>query len=517
MNKKILGILIMTLLIGTAVLPLANSFEENFYYNFMNDEYYNDCKCMSYIESIGGRIYVMSNPLIAPSNIEDYVISSSKVDLPEYFNWMDHNGSDWTTPAKNQGNCGSCWDFAALGSLESIIEIRENCSGLNPDLSEQYVLSCLPYSAHDPGNGCSSGGTPYKAFFWIKDDSPDGNGCNGIIAESCFVYQASDDIPCSDKCENWEQKLVPIVDCEESWPGFDSVSARDIIKLKIYENGPVAAGMDANQDFINWGAFHHNPDDYFAYRDVPWRDYLNHLILIIGWKDDYSIGNGGYWICKNSWGADWGYEGFYNIEYGCLFTGMYISWVDYDPSSFDWPPVADAGGIYECKVDEFIEFDGSKSVDAEGDISNYTWDFGDGEMDYGISPTHSYDVKGVYTVTLTVMDGSNQSDSAETIVGVGNDPFDIEFSGGLGLTLSIKNNAEEKIRDLKWDLQLDGFLLSLSPVSGTISDINANEVFELFFILIGIGRASIRLYFEEIIEEKDLFLIGPFIFILNKN
>ena len=57
------------------------------------------------------------------------------------FNWKNNNGQDWTTIAKYQGNCGSCWDFAAISTFESIINIREGCATLDSDLSEQYVLS----------------------------------------------------------------------------------------------------------------------------------------------------------------------------------------------------------------------------------------------------------------------------------------------------------------------------------------------------------------------------------------
>ena len=51
---------------------------------------------------------------------------------------------DWTTPIRYQGSCGSCWDFAAMGALESIINIRAKNPNLDIDLSEQYLLSCPP-------------------------------------------------------------------------------------------------------------------------------------------------------------------------------------------------------------------------------------------------------------------------------------------------------------------------------------------------------------------------------------
>ncbi|MCD6572495.1 MAG: hypothetical protein J7K95_00160 [Thermoplasmata archaeon] len=113
--------------------------------------------------------------------------------LPPSFSWLD---GGWVTPARFQGNCGSCWDFAAVGALEAIIKIREGMTSLNPDLSEQYILSCLPNA------GSCKGGSPYLAYYYIKSTSPEGNYHNGIVTEDCFPYEANDWVPCSHKCGN---------------------------------------------------------------------------------------------------------------------------------------------------------------------------------------------------------------------------------------------------------------------------------------------------------------------------
>ena len=89
--KKIIGIFVSSLLILTIIFPISLAYQKN-------------------------QIIMYENILSSKTNN----------DLPYYFSWKDHEGYDWTTPAKNQGSCGSCWVFAAIGAIESCIKISEN-------------------------------------------------------------------------------------------------------------------------------------------------------------------------------------------------------------------------------------------------------------------------------------------------------------------------------------------------------------------------------------------------------
>ena len=59
------------------------------------------------------------------SNIVDTSPKPIPKPTPNEFSWKNYNGKDWVTPARNQGQCGSCWAFAALAIYESMIKIRE--------------------------------------------------------------------------------------------------------------------------------------------------------------------------------------------------------------------------------------------------------------------------------------------------------------------------------------------------------------------------------------------------------
>ncbi len=369
---------------------------KNQIYNYSSEDY------SDFLEDYGKNLYEKCPVMLVPIETYENNHPSSKpsvVDTPDEFSWMSYNNKDWTTIVKHQGNCGSCWDFAAVGALESVIKIRENCPDLSVDLSEQYVLSCLPRA------GSCHGGSGYEALYYIINDSKYGNYCNGIIPESCMPYQANDGISCDEKCSDWEDKLVPIKECGYFHPS-GSVNDRELIKSTILEKGPVATFLAATKDFSYWGLNHHDPNDYYP---SPFRNsFTNHLVVILGWKDDPSIGNGGYWICKNSWGSYWGYDGFFNIEYNSLnIDNAMIMWADYNPEDFDWYPVADAGEPKGAGIGEEIIFNGDNSFDDSGIVS-YHWDFGDETSSNEIITSHVYEELGVYSVTLTITDSNGQ-------------------------------------------------------------------------------------------------------------
>ncbi len=471
--------------------------------------------------------YVSSNSVIPQKEIirstipdDEYPFSNiiPEDDLPSYFNWKDKEGKDFTTPAKNQDNCGSCWDFAAMGTIESIIKIRENNSKINPDLSEQYVLSCLPAAANNYAEGCN-GGQPVNTYKCILSNGEDGNFCNGIIWEECFPYQASHSIDCSEKSDNWKDYLVPI----SNYGYFhnmgvlqNSKESRTLIKNALYQHGSVSSFMDVTSSFLNWGLIHNDQEEYCPYEEREFQNRLNHAIIIIGWKDDVSIGNGGYWICKNSWGENWGYDGFYNIEYGTHFTGLRVDWVDYNQTDFYWPPQAQIGDFYSATVNNPIIFDASRSCGSEDSaIDSYNWDFGDGNNASGKTITHSYSQEGSYQVTLSIKDSNEITSKDTATVIISSEPISIDFlTGFLQAKMKVINPSEYTLNNIRYIIEFDGTHLVFGDfsLSGDITLPPGNHI-------INIGKAwgfgQVTLYItlgENIVKSEKITIIGPLIF-----
>jgi len=76
------------------------------------------------------------------------------------------------------------------------------------------------------------------------------------------------------------------------------------------------------------------------------------------------------------------------------------------------PPVANAGGPYSGTVGTAVTFNGAGSSDPQRQALTYAWSFGDGSLGTGVNPSHTYTTLGTYSVTLTVTDISNLSNTA---------------------------------------------------------------------------------------------------------
>jgi parallel beta-helix repeat protein len=112
---------------------------------------------------------------------------------------------------------------------------------------------------------------------------------------------------------------------------------------------------------------------------------------------------------------DWDGDGFTNLD-------EFLSGTDpLDFTSFpgiNLPPIADAGENQTVKIGELVILNASKSNDPDGRIINFTWNFNDGNLSYGIETTYKFENKGTYHIVLTVMDnrGNISLDTVTVIV-----------------------------------------------------------------------------------------------------
>ena len=191
------------------------------------------------------------------------------------------SSKDWrylgkVSRVKNQGNCGSCWAFSSTGAIESAYAIK---NGKSVELSEQQLVDCSrPY-----GNQGCNGGLMHMAFDYVM--------ANGIVSEKTYPYEAQDQ-----RCKwlrTW-RKVTKIA-------GYGKVEENDFNALaSAIHTQPISVAVDASTwSFYGSGVW---PSDMC-------NTQLNHGVLAVG----YDM-NEGFFTIKNSWGADWGEDGYIRLE-----------------------------------------------------------------------------------------------------------------------------------------------------------------------------------------------------------
>jgi C1A family cysteine protease len=230
-----------------------------------------------------------------PCSIEERRLMASRpvAHLPAHFDWRDEG---IVSPVKDQYPCQLCWAFTAVAELESKILLGED---MPYDLSEQQLASCDFLAVAGRARSCSSGGSSFRAVNFLTQ--------RGAALDSCEPVRYMDGVPCNARCE-----IVKNVD------GWRVLPNRvDAIKAALFKHGPVASSMDASDP-----AFRAYAGGVYEYYDSL---TVNHAVLIVGWDDN--LGPAGAWLVKNSWGDDWGINGYAYIAYGAAKIGTMSSFI----------------------------------------------------------------------------------------------------------------------------------------------------------------------------------------------
>lgn len=205
---------------------------------------------------------------------------------------------DKLTTVRNQGGCGSCWAFAAMGSMESMLK-----PGENRDFSENNLKNRHGF---DPGH-CSGGNGDMSTAYFARLDGP--------VNETDDPYNAASNISPSGLTN---QKLLTrsvIV------PPRSSSLDNDTIKQAVIDYGGVQSSMYADSGITSSSnSAYYKAATYAYYYNAGTTS--NHGIVIVGWDDNFDknsfstvpAGNGAFLI-RNSWGSGWGSSGYFWLSY----------------------------------------------------------------------------------------------------------------------------------------------------------------------------------------------------------
>jgi len=208
---------------------------------------------------------------------------------------------DWTTkgavtPIKDQGQCGSCWAFSTIGNIEGVWFLAGNpLTGL----SEQQEVDC---SSQSGDQGCD-GGWP----FWAMTDMLAAPYNGRIDSETGYPYTAQDG-----SCAFGTNDVGATIKSYTSYCTEQTAACTETqMEALLVQYGPLSACLDAGpMQFYQSGI--DNPTDCDP-------TYIDHCITIVG----YGVQNGvKFWKIKNSWGTDWGTEGYYYLIKGIGACGI---------------------------------------------------------------------------------------------------------------------------------------------------------------------------------------------------
>lgn len=233
--------------------------------------------------------------------------------------WGNHNGRNYLTWIKNQHipvYCGSCWAQAAT----SVLNDRLNINNINKGktfpkhvFSVQAIINCAL------GGTCMGGDS---GLMWEEAKQWK------IPTETCRVYEAKNPerFSCSEetKCMNtsrddtWNNKQYNGIKVLE----WKNVRGEHAIKSAL-QDGPLACSFEVTDKFEEYKP---DPNKRVIYEEFKDFFETNHVVSIVGWDKEDGDSGKEYWIVRNSWGVEYGYNGMFYFATGNLL-GMEASCV----------------------------------------------------------------------------------------------------------------------------------------------------------------------------------------------
>ena len=205
-------------------------------------------------------------------------------ELPTYVNWT---AAGVVTEVKNQFSCGSCWAFSTTGAIESMHAIK---TGELVSLSEENLIDC----SFKYGNGGCMGGWPSYAMNYVAANK-------GIDTEASYPLTSVFMLQCimADTCPcRFNRSAVGA-----TISGYNQIISGNETDLQyaIAFIGPISVCIDTTPSFQFYSS------GVFSDTNCS-STLLDHAVLAVGYGT--TVNGTDYYIVKNSWGENWGMNGY---------------------------------------------------------------------------------------------------------------------------------------------------------------------------------------------------------------